>query len=72
MKCASTAALLSQCHPIYDTLPGWNTNTRGITDYNLLPDNAKKFVKHISNLSEIPVIIISTGPNREETIVVRQ
>jgi adenylosuccinate synthase len=65
----SVTSTLAKARPIYDTLPGWKEKTRGITDYAKLPKRAREFVEHIENLCGKPVILVSTGPGRDETIV---
>lgn len=57
--------------PKYETLPGWSGSTVGVTDYNELPEEAKIYIKRIEQLIGCPVDIISTGPDRDETIVLR-
>lgn len=57
--------------PVYETLAGWNESTIGITEYDQLPDNAKAYIKRIEELVGCPVDIISTGPDRAQTIVLR-
>ncbi|MBO6198440.1 MAG: adenylosuccinate synthetase, partial [Psychrobacter sp.] len=57
--------------PKYETLQGWSESTVGITSYDDLPENAKIYIKRIEELIGCPVDIISTGPDREETIVLR-
>jgi adenylosuccinate synthase len=57
--------------PKYETLQGWSESTVGITNYDDLPENAKIYIKRIEALIGCPVDIISTGPDREETIVLR-
>ncbi|WP_296238864.1 adenylosuccinate synthase [Psychrobacter sp. UBA5136] len=57
--------------PKYETMQGWSESTVGITNYDDLPENAKKYIKRIEELIGCPVDIISTGPDREETIVLR-
>jgi adenylosuccinate synthase len=57
--------------PKYETLQGWSESTVGITNYDDLPENAKIYIKRIEELINCPVDIISTGPDREETIVLR-
>jgi adenylosuccinate synthase len=52
-------------------LQGWSESTVGITNYDDLPENAKIYIKRIEELINCPVDIISTGPDREETIVLR-
>jgi len=63
------ADLLSECEPVYETLPGWKTSTSSITTYEELPDAAKSYVRRIEELCGAEVGIISTGPERSETII---
>lgn len=58
-----------ECEPIYETMAGWDTSTAGITQYDALPVNAKKYLKRIEEIVETPIDIISTGPDRIETIL---
>ena len=55
--------------PVYETLPGWQCNTFGLKSYDELPENAKKYLKRLEEVVGVRVDIISTGPDREETIV---
>jgi len=64
-----SAERLADCEPVYEELPGWKTSTSGITSYNDLPENAKKYVKRIEELVGAPIALISSGPEREETII---
>ncbi len=57
--------------PVYEEMPGWQQSTIGVKQYDKLPDNAKAYLERIQELVEVPVDIISTGPDREETIVLR-
>jgi adenylosuccinate synthase len=50
-------------------MPGWDQSTQGITDINQLPDNARAYLKKIEEIVGVPIDIISTGPDRNETIV---
>ena len=50
-------------------MPGWSQNTFGVTDYAALPDNAKAYIKRLEDLVGVKITIISTGPDRDETIV---
>ncbi len=61
----------AKCKPIYETLPGWSESTIGIKEYDALPENAKRFIKRIEELVGAPIDIISTGPDRSETLVLR-
>ena len=65
------ADAVAACEPIYETLPGWSESTFGIKRYEELPANAKAYLKRIEEICEAPVDMISTGPDREETIVLR-
>ncbi len=57
--------------PIYEDLPGWKESTVGVREYDALPENARAYLKRIEEVVEIPIDIISTGPERNETIVLR-
>jgi adenylosuccinate synthase len=57
--------------PVYEDLPGWSESTFGITRYEALPANARAYLKRMEALSGAEVAIISTGPDREHTIVLR-
>ncbi len=57
--------------PIYKTLPGWKGKTYGITNFHDLPNEAQTFVREIENLVECSIDIISTGPDRENTIILK-
>ncbi len=61
----------SQVEPVYEELPGWSESTVGINQFDDLPENAKAYIKRLEALVEVPVDIISTGPDRSETIVAR-
>ncbi|MDD5321489.1 MAG: adenylosuccinate synthase [Methylococcales bacterium] len=58
-----------QCHAIIEEMPGWTGTTAGITDYNDLPDNARAYIKRLEELVGVKVTIISTGADRDETII---
>ncbi len=68
---AHDAEFYESVTPKYETMQGWSESTVGITNYDELPENAKKYIKRIESLIGCPVDIISTGPDREETIVLR-
>ncbi|MEN3335280.1 MAG: adenylosuccinate synthase [Blastocatellia bacterium] len=60
---------LAECEPIYESLPGWKTDTSSITDYDNLPEKAKAYVRRLEELVGAPMAMISTGPERSETII---
>jgi len=62
---------LASCKPIYEEMPGWKESTVGIKDFKQLPEQAQNYLKRLETVCEVPVDMISTGPGREETIVLR-
>ena len=65
------ADAVAKCKPIYETLPGWKESTFGVKEYDALPENAKRYLKRIEEVCGAPVTIISTGPDRDETILLQ-
>jgi adenylosuccinate synthase len=63
--------LLKKCKPIYEELPGWKTDITGVRSYSDLPEETKRYVERISQLTGIPIAIFSVGPDRDQTIQVR-
>jgi adenylosuccinate synthase len=61
---------LGQCQPEYLTVKGWNQKTAGIQDYDQLPALAKDYLKRLSDLVKIEISVVSTGPDRNETIMI--
>jgi adenylosuccinate synthase len=61
--------LLSTCEPIYEQMPGWTEPTRGAKSYDQLPRNAQAYVRRLEEVTGVPAAIISTGSDREETII---
>jgi adenylosuccinate synthase len=62
---------VSRCQPVYETLPGWEGSTVGIKHYEQLPEAARIYLKRIESMCGVPVAMISTGPDRVETIVLQ-
>ena len=58
--------------PVYEELPGWKESTVGVTDYNALPVNARNYLERLQSLVDVPIDMISTGPDRDQTITLRQ
>jgi adenylosuccinate synthase len=65
------AEAYSDCEPIYIEMPGWQQSTVGVTGYDALPQNARAYLKRIEEIAETPIDIVSTGPDRAQTIVLR-
>ena len=59
---------LARCQPVYQTLPGWQSDTVGITDYNALPEKARAYIAYLEQALALPIAIVSTGPDRVHTI----
>jgi adenylosuccinate synthase len=66
-----SASTLDECEPVYIDLPGWKQPTTGVRRYDDLPAQARAYLKRIEELVETPIDIISTGPDRNETIVLK-
>ena len=65
------AEALAICEPVYEDFPGWKESTVGIKAFDALPANARTYLKRLEELAGAPVVLISTGPDREETIVLQ-
>ena len=63
------ADLVAECKPVYEEWSGWQESTVGQTEYNKLPQKAQDYLARIEELAGVPVDIISTGPDREQTII---
>jgi len=61
----------AEVEPVYEELPGWQQSTVGVTDFGKLPEDARSYLARIEELAGVPVDIISTGPDREQTIIKR-
>ncbi|MDP6452333.1 MAG: adenylosuccinate synthetase, partial [SAR202 cluster bacterium] len=64
-------AALEKCRPVLEEMPGWDTPTAGIRRLEDLPANARAYVDRVQDLIGCPIDVISTGPHRDETILVR-
>jgi adenylosuccinate synthase len=60
-----------ECQPVYEEMPGWRESTVGLRSYDELPDNARRYLARMQELAGVPIDIVSTGPDREQTIVLR-
>ena len=65
----ATLSSYERCEPVYETLEGWDEDISEIRDYDKLPQACKKYIEFIENYLELPVDIVSVGPDRFATIV---
>lgn len=63
-----TTVQLAKAKPVYEVLPGWKEDIRGITKYEELPENCRKYIEFIEKELEVPVKMVSNGPGRDEII----
>jgi adenylosuccinate synthase len=61
----------ADCEPVYESLPGWSDSTAGVTDMSAIPETARAYLQRIEELLQVPIDIISTGPDRDETIILK-
>ena len=61
--------ILAEVEPVYETFPGWKTDISGIRSYDTLPENARKYLERMAEITGIALGIVSVGPSREQTIV---
>src|SRR5437763_620842 len=74
-KCDSLPAVsqdLRRIEPVYETLPGWKSSTLGVTDLSELPRAAREYINFLSNHIGVQIGLVSTGPERTQTIIVRE
>lgn len=67
-----TTSLLKRAKPVYEVLPGWKSDISGITQYDELPENCRKYIEFIEKELEVPVTMISNGPKRSDIIKVQK
>jgi adenylosuccinate synthase len=65
------ADAIEQCEPVYEELPGWSESSVGVKDLNALPANAKAYLNRLEEIVGVPIDIVSTGPERDETIILK-
>ena len=61
--------LMEQAEPVYQDFPGWKQTTSGIDTFEKLPDNARRYIEELEKLIGIEVALISTGPDRAQSII---
>ena len=64
--------VLAEVEPVYETFPGWKTDISGIRSYDALPENARKYLERMAEITGIALGIVSVGPSREQTIVLAE
>ena len=64
------AEAVAGCAPVYETMPGWQQSTVGAKTFDALPGNARAYLRRIETLTGVPIAMVSTGPERDETILV--
>ena len=62
---------LADCEPVYQELSGWSDSTVGLTEFSKLPEAAQRYLQRIQDILEVTVEIVSTGPDREHNIILR-
>ena len=62
---------IARCVPIYETLPGWSQSSVGVTQYEQLPPAAQRYLQRIEEVTGVPIHMISTSPDRDHTILLR-
>jgi adenylosuccinate synthase len=67
----SGSAAVSRCRAVFEELPGWTENTKGMRRFADLPAGARRYVDRLAELAGVPIDIVSTGPDRDETIVLK-
>lgn len=67
----SNAEIFSACTPVYEELPGWQQDITGVRTFADLPENARKYIKRLEELVGCQMAIVSVGPRRDQTIMVR-
>jgi adenylosuccinate synthase len=65
------AVSVSRCEPVYETFPGWKESTVGVSEWDKLPVNARTYLERVEAVAGVPVDMVSTGPDRDETILRR-
>ena len=65
----SDTFVLEDCKPVYEQLPGWKTPTAGVREWKQLPENARRYIARLSELVGAEIGVVSTGPDRDQTII---
>jgi adenylosuccinate synthase len=65
------ADAVAACEPVYEDFPGWTESTVGVREWNKLPANARRYLERLAEVIGVPIDMVSTGPDRDQTIVLR-
>ena len=65
----SGADAVAKCEPIYEEFPGWKESTFGVKEWDQLPESARQYLTRLSEVAGAPIALVSTGPDREQTIL---
>ena len=60
---------VARCQPVYETFSGWSESTVGVQSWDQLPKAAQSYLKRVEEVAGIPIAMVSTGPDRNETIL---
>ncbi|GLI37750.1 adenylosuccinate synthase [Geobacter hydrogenophilus] len=64
-------AVFEKCQPVYEEMPGWKCDIRGVSRFEDLPEKARHYVNRLQELIGCPIVLVSIGPGRDETITIR-
>ena len=67
----ATLPELERCRPVFEDLPGWSEDIRGVRRFEDLPANTRNYLKRVEELAGVPIQVVSVGPDREETILLQ-
>jgi adenylosuccinate synthase len=62
---------IAQCEPVYETFAGWSDSSVGVTNWDALPLNARRYLERVQQIIGVPIAMVSTGPDRDHTILLR-
>jgi len=65
------ADAVANCEPVYEDFAGWSQSTYGVREWDALPANARRYLERLSEVTGVPIDLVSTGPDREQTILLR-
>ena len=68
----TSTELLQQCEPQYEIMPGWQCSTVGIKEFSALPQAAQNYLRYIEKVIGVPMVMVSIGPEREDTIIIKK